>query len=480
MDHITGTAREQITLFPEAIEDYLTTDNPVRYLDAFVDSLDLVALGFQKAQLSETGRPPYNPGDLLKLYLYGYLNRVRSSRRLEQETHRNLEVMWMLKKLTPDHKTISDFRRDNPAAIRSTCRRFILLCQKMDLFGGELVAIDGSKFAASNANRKNFTKAKLKDRLKQINTTIDEYLTLLETNDHQEIKVPRADAVTLSKKIADLKERSIEYQQLLDKLEQTDETQVSLTDPDSRLMSSHQGRDVSYNLQTVVDSKHKLILDHLVTNEPNDRSLLSTMAIRAKKFLGAEQLDVCADKGYWSGTQIQKCDEQNIVTYIPEYTDTGIRTSGIPKPNYVHSKFVYDKERNVYHCPAHEELTLSSRTKVNGRWRYDYRTTACAHCSVRSECTKNKNGRVIYRSELEETLHRARDRAREHPEILDQRKCLSEHPFGTIKHGWTQGFFLLRGISLVRVEASLSVLSYNMKRAIQLVGVPALLQHLTV
>lgn len=477
MEHITGTPREQITLFPEAIEDYISQENPVRFIDALVDSLDLAALEFQKVELADTGRPPYEPGDLLKLYIYGYLNRIRSSRRLEQETHRNLEVMWLLKKLSPDHKTISDFRKDNTSAIRQVCRQFVLLCQKMDLFGGELLAIDGSKFTASNSNRRNFTKQRLKERIERIDTTVDEYLELLETNDRQETTIPKHDQGTLREKIASLKERAQDYKQLLESMEQTGQTQVSLTDPDSRMMNDRRQRDVSYNVQTVVDDKHKLILDHLVTNEANERTLLSRMAKSAKEILGVKQLEVCADKGYWSGTEIQECDENNIITYIPEHASTGKRRSNIPTPEYAHTQFQYDKERDVYLCPQKQELKLTTQTWVHGRWRYEYRTSACKHCQLKSQCTTNKNGRYIYRSEFEEALQRARDRIRAHPEKIEQRKCLSEHPFGTIKHGWNHRYFLLRGLDKVRTEASLSVLAYNIRRVITILTVSTLIQH---
>jgi transposase len=334
MHHILGTPREQLTLLPESIEDYLDRENPVRFIEAFVETLNLSSFGFQNTQLPETGRPPYNPTDLLKLYVYGYLNRIRSSRRLERETQRNLEVMWLLQKLSPDHKTISNFRKDNLAALRLVCRQFVLLCQHLDLFGGELVAIDGSKFAASNANRKNFTKARWHERILKIDATIESYFEALDTNDVKETPATINPQKHLEEKIASLQKRSAEYRQLLKQLNDSGTSQISLTDPDSRMMYNHGQRDVSYNVQTADDCKHKLIVEHEVTNEPNERTLLASMAKRTKETLGVDHLEVCADKGYWSGTQIKECDQANIVTYIPEHASTGKRKSNIPTPDF--------------------------------------------------------------------------------------------------------------------------------------------------
>ncbi|MDI6809807.1 MAG: IS1182 family transposase [Candidatus Eisenbacteria bacterium] len=478
MDHITGTPREQITLFPDAIEDYINDENLIRFIDAFVDTLDLATLGFQKVQLADTGTPPYWPGDLLKLYLYGYLNRVRSSRRLERETHRNVEVMWLLKKLTPDHKTISDFRKDNPTAIRGVCRQFVVLCQTMDLFGGDLVAVDGSKFRASNSKKRNFTTKKLKERLQQIDASIGEYLKTLETNDQQEAPLPLHDAQALQQKIATLNERRQHYETLLQQLEDSGETQVSLSDPDARQMVGGGKAEISYNVQTVVDQKHKLIVEHDVTNDINDRYQLAPMAQRAKETLGTETLEVLADKGYATPTEIKKCEDQGIVPYVPIPETTEKRKTNIPTPDYYHSQFHYDKERDVYLCPQHQELTLLHKTWHREHWTTVYGTPACRECPVKNQCTINKRGRRIYRSEHEEVMERLRERISQNPEKLAKRKCLSEHPFGTLKHGWNQGYFLLRGLPKVRTEASLSVLAYNIRRAITVLGVPALVQHL--
>jgi transposase len=478
MQHISGTPRDQLTLLPEAVEDYIGPDNAVRFVDAFVTMLDLRGLGFQKASLAETGRPPYQPADLLKLYIYGYLNRIRSSRRLEREAQRNLEVMWLLKRLFPDHKTISNFRKDNRAALRLVCRQFVLLCRNLNLFGAELVAIDGSKFAAVNANRRNFTKKQLVRLIDHIDSTVQEYLETLETNDRQEAPCSIGNPENLQHKIEALTKRSADYRHLLQTLDDNGQSQVSLTDPDARLMDNHSQLDVSYNVQTAVDNKHKLIVEHEVTNQGNDRVHLAPIATRAKDTLNVDRLEVCADKGYWSATQVKACDDANIITYIPEHASTGRRKSNIPAPGYEHTRFQYDKERDVYHCPEGQELKLAAKHWLRGQWRYDYRTTTCRDCNVRSLCTANKLGRAIYRSELEDTLQQVRERARQHPEKIAERKTLSEHPLGTIKHSWGYRSFLTRGLDNVRAEMSLTVLAYNIRRAISVLGVPSILKYL--
>jgi transposase len=300
MDHIQGASRDQLTLFPEALDDFIAQENPVRFIDAYIDSLDLQGLSFRHALLQETGRPPYHPGDLLKLYLYGYLNRIRSSRMLERESHRNLEVMWLIKRLTPDFKTIADFRRDNRQPIRLVCREFTLFCRQLDLFSGDLVAIDGSKFKAVNRRGRNFTRKQLKRTIQKLDEDIERYLQELDEADEEEPEEKKLTIEELQEKIDEMKRRRAEVEKMDKELEESGESQISLTDPDSRMMPVSGGRrtDVSYNLQLSVDAKHKLILDHEVTNAVTDRHLLSCMAIRAKDLLGVDQLEVLADMGY--------------------------------------------------------------------------------------------------------------------------------------------------------------------------------------
>ena len=317
MGYIQGTPREQSILFPETIEEYISDDNPVRFIDAFVDQLDLQAAGFQRTLPSETGRPPYAPGDLLKLYIYGYLNRIRSSRKLEQEAARNVEVMWLLRKLKPDFKTIADFRKDNRNAFKQVFREFILLCRKLDLFGGELVAVDGSKFKAVNSSKRNFTKARLQKTLKMIDEKIEGYLNELDECDSKDPSPKRYSQAELESKIEYLKDRQDRYGQLLQEIEDSGETQISLTDADSRSMAKSPKAPVAYNVQVAVDEKHKLIVTQDVTNAVTDRDQLSKIAIQAKEALGVEKLKVVADMGYSHGKEIKACEEAGLEPYVP-------------------------------------------------------------------------------------------------------------------------------------------------------------------
>jgi len=474
MHHKTGTPRQQVTLLPEAIEDYIAQDNPVRFIDAFVDKLDLRSLGFNKTQLAETGRPPYQPSDLLKLFIYGYLNRVRSSRRLEQETARNLEVRWLLQNLQPDHKTISDFRKDNRTALQAVTRQFVILCQQLDLLGGDLVAIDGSKFKASNSKKRNWTKAKLRERIQRIDATIEEYMTLLETNDQQDRPRP----TNVQEKIASLRQRMKQYKALLEGLDAAGTNQVSQTDPDSRLMVGNGKADVSYNVQTAVDSKHKLIVACEVTNDINDLYQLAPMAQRAKEALGVDTLTVVADKGYATGTELYTCEQNGITVYVPLTAPTEQRRSNVPTPEYYHAKFRYDKERDCYICPQQHELHRRWTVWLQRQLKTAYGSPACRGCPVKPQCSINKNGRFIYRTQHDDLIQQLRARLSAEPDKLKERQCLSEHPFGTIKHGWNQGYFLLRGLQNVRTEINLSVLAYNIRRVVNILGVPTLLRTL--
>ena len=313
MRYIEGYDREQQLLLPESIEDYVTIDNPVRFIDAYVEGLDMSKLGFRYAVTEETGRKPYDPADLLKLYIYGYLNRTRSSRQLEKATYRNLELIWLLRKLHPDHKTIADFRKDNTKALKRVCREFTLLCHKLNLFGGELIAIDGSKFRAVNHSSRSYTKKKLAALLKEIDDKITVYLAGLDQQDQVETKIPGVTANSLQEKITQLKAHKAEVEKLQAELDASGETQISLTDSDSRLMQTAAfGTDVCYNVQIVTDGKHKLIVTHDVTNDHNDRNQLSHMATQAKEILGVETIEATADAGYFKKEEIKQCQNQNI------------------------------------------------------------------------------------------------------------------------------------------------------------------------
>ena len=475
MKYIQSIDRWQTILFPEVIDEYIEENNPVKFIDAFVDSLDLKKLGFKHAELKSTGCPPYDPADLLKLYIYGYLNRVRSSRWLEKECKRNLELMWLLKKLTPDFKTIADFRKDNRDAIKRVCKEFVFLCRKLDLFGGELVAIDGSKFKAVNSKKRNFSEAKLKKKLRELEEKIEGYFKELEENDKSEVQVSSLDAKELGEKIEQFKKRKEEYQELLRKLKESGETQISLTDPDSRAMVNNQRVEVCYNVQITVDDKHKLILDHDATNEVKDNNQLSKMSNRAKEVLEVDELEVLADKGYYDSVEIKECVDNGVIPYIPKPNPTVSKKINVPEPSFYKSEFRYDEKKDIYICPAGFELILKNRAKMHGRMMKLYKTGGCGGCQFQPKCTRNLRGRIIYRWEHEEILESMQKRIEENKEKVKRRQWLSEHPFGTIKRGFNQGYMLMRGIEKVGTEISLSVLAYNLRRVINIVGVKRLI-----
>ncbi len=474
MGYITGADREQQLLFPEVLDEYVGAENPVRFIDAFVTSLDLKALGFERAIASETGRPAYDPGDLLRLYIYGYLNRLRSSRKLERETRRNVELMWLMRKLTPDFKTIADFRRDNTKALKQVCREFTLLCKRLDLFAGELVAIDGSKFRAVNSKKRNFTPASLERRIREIDVRVAQYLAELDTRDCTEASIPAATAAELQEKIGALHERKSRYESLRGEMEASGESQRSETDPDSRSMKVRGGVDVCYNVQTAVDAKHKLIVAEDVTNDATDRDWLSPMATAANAVLGAADLEVVADQGYYNGPEIAACAAAGITATVPRPRTSANAKHGL----FTKDDFTYDAAADQYRCPAGEALTYRFSTVEQERGTRYYSTGACGRCALKARCTRNKAARRITRWEDEGVLDAMAQRLAEHPERYARRKAIVEHPFGTMKRGMDQGYFLLRGLAKVRTEFSLTVLAYNLKRALRLVGVPQLVAAL--
>jgi len=473
MAYIKGTDREQIILFPDAIDDYIEEDNMVRFIDAFVDSLDMVSLGFKYAVTKETGRPPYDPKDMLKLYIYGYLNKVRSSRRLEKETRRNVEVMWLIKRLTPDFKTIADFRATNTGAIRSVFKEFTFMCKRLDLFGAELVAIDGSKFRASNAKKKNFTKKKLQRTIKEIEKKIDEYLTDLDENDKQETDAPKPTAKELKEKIDALKARKDNYQNLLEEMKKKGVSEVSLTDPDCRSMMNNQRVEPCYNIQTTVDSKHKLIVDFEATNEAADQHSLSKMATRAKEILEVDTIEVTADKGYYDSQDIKMAVDARIIPFIPKPQAKGTKDGCFPK-----DKFTYESQTDTYTCPAGEKLAFVKTTKNRGKKMRLYEGKSCPSCTLKEKCTKALK-RTVTRWKHDEILEEMQERVLLNQDKIRIRQWLSEHPFGTVKRSFDQGFMLLRGLKKVNTEVSLSFLAYNIKRVINIVGIKDLIAAVT-
>lgn len=475
MDYIQGFDRKQEILFPAKIDDYIGEENLVHFIEAFVALLDLMGLGFTHAEVKPTGRPSYNPADLLKLYLYGYLNCIRSSRKLEKECFRNIEVMWLLKKLSPDHKTIADFRKNNAVAIKKVFKEFVLFCKELDLYGGEVVSTDGSKFKAVNSKKRNFNAEKLLKKLKDIEEKIEAYLKELEENDKIESSVKQPDAKELKEKIQQLEERKKEYEGLQKTLETTGETQVSLTDPDSRMMMGNQKFDVSYNVQTTIDAKNNLVLDYEVTNEGNDKNQLNEMATRAKDILEVESLEVLTDKGYYNPEEIRKCSENNIIPIIPEPKPKQFKEGNVPEPKFYDNQFKYDAVKDVYTCPGGRELAYSGDSIKNKKNMREYKSNSCNTCEFKSKCTSNKNGRVIFRWEHEKVLEDMRERVKNNPDSVKKRNCMSEHPFGTIKRGFNHGYFLTKGLVKVGGEMGLTMLAYNIRRVINILGMNKLM-----
>jgi transposase len=479
MGFVQGVHRNQLVMFPESLDEYISDADPVRFIDAFVDSLDLEALGFKRAVPKEMGRPPYNPSALLKLYLYGYLNRVRSSRRLEREAQRNVELMWLLGKLTPDFKTIADFRRDNGKAIRAVFREFTRVCRRLELYGGELVGVDGSKFKAANSRDRNFTKRKLEDLNRRADKKLKRYLEELDQADEREQDSEKPTAEELREKIEWLEKRKEVYAELREQMENSGESQVSLTDPDARSMwlGSSRGTEVAYNVQITVDAKHKLIVDHEVTNDCNDMQQLSAMAVRAKEVLEVESLDVVADQGYYNKKEIKDCVKEGVVPYIsqpaPPHKDnrTGL---------YTKDDFRYDAEKDCYWCPGGKALLFSYETKSHGREVRVYVASGCSKCALKNKCKRNKLSRRIKRWVDEDLLEEMARRVRGEPDKVKQRKSIVEHPFGTMKRAMDQGYFLTRRLRNVRAEMSLTVLAYNIKRALTLKGTQELIAALTI
>jgi transposase len=472
MNHRTGLDRSQTLLFPESLEEYVAAENPVRFLDAFVGSLDLRGLGFAKAQCADTGRPPYDPAVLLKLYLYGYLHRTRSSRLLEAECHRNVEVIWLLGKLAPDFKTVADFRRDNLKPFKAVCRQFTLLCRKLELFGGELLAIDGSKFKAVNARDKNFSGEKLKELIAHSDARLAEYLRDLDNADEQESGSGALSKAQLQERIAALTERKDWHEELLAQLQDEEEKQISVTDPDTRRMPTAQGNQVGYNAQMAVDAKHKLIAADDVTNEVTDINQLANIALKAKANLELKQAEVVADTGYYNASEVSRCVEANLQPLIPK-ADTSANTA---RGLYGKSKFRFDEQKDVYVCPAGGELSYRFSTFELGRELRYYRARGCRECLLRSQCTRNKANRTITREANEHLMEAMAQRMKREPGKFKLRKTLAEHPFGTIKRSLGYTHFLLKGLEKVRTEWSLITLVYNLKRVLNLVSFQKLMQ----
>ena len=470
MTHIAGLERDQLLLLPEAVDDYVGSDNPVRFIDAFVEGLDLTAAGFLRVEAKAMGRPGYAPGDLLKLYIYGYLNRVRSSRRLETECHRNIEVLWLLRTLKPDFKTIADFRRDNRAAFRAVFRQFVLLCRRLNLYGRELLAVDGTRIKAVNNKDRNFTRSSLREFIRRADEWLEDYLKRLDEGDVEDGATGGgARTKNLAEKIAALNEKRGRYQAMLAQLDRTGEDQISLTDPDSRAMAAHTKVGVGYNVQVAVDAKNKLIVEQAVTNQVLDMGLLTETSEPAREILGVETIDVVADRGYFKIEDIEACERAGCVPHVAKPQ----RGSSVREGLFRKDEFRYDAGLDAYVCPAGKLLTPIRRGRMRDLERTDYgNPKACRACQLRPRCTNN--ARSVFRLENEDVLDRMAERLKVRPAILDRRREVVEHPFGSIKQWMYQGAFLMRGLANVRAEFSLTALAYNLRRALNILGVEAM------
>jgi len=467
---IEGEDRHQATLFPQRLDDYIAEDNAVRVIDVFLDDLDLSGLGF-KTEANDTGRPAYHPSTMLKIYIYGYLNRIQSSRRLEREAQRNVELMWLTERLAPDFKTIADFRKDNGKAIRLVCREFVMLCRKLNLFTQAFVAIDGSKFKAVNNRDRNFTKAKMKRRLQQIDESIERYLGQLASADRQEAVEGKTQR--LEDKIAALKQEMARLKKLEVQMLQAPDQQVSLTDPDARSMATS-GRGtgmVGYNVQTAVDAKHHLIVAHEVTNVGHDRTQLANMAQQAKAALDTDGLSVVADRGYFKGEEILACDEAGITAYLPKPQTSGSLSKGL----FSKRDFIYRPEDDEYECPARKRLIYRFTREEEGKAIRRYWSSVCPRCPIKSQCTQGKY-RFLSRWEHEAVVEAVQERLDREPERMRVRRETAEHPFGTIKSWMGSTHFLTKTLTRVSTEMSLHVLAYNMKRMMNILGTKPLIE----
>jgi transposase len=470
---VEGEDRRQGVLLPEYLDDFVAEENQVRVIEAFVEELDLAALGFDGITPAATGRPSYHPSVLLKIYVYGYINQIASSRRLEREARRNVELMWLTGRLAPDFKTIADFRKDNGPAIRATCRRFVEMCRRLNLFAHAVAAIDGSKFKAVNARDKNFTRAKLQKRMEQVEASIERYLSALETADRQEGELAEAKSARLKDKIASLRDQMRKFKVLEVAVDAAPDKQISLTDPDARSMAtSGKGTGVvGYNVQAAVDTQHHLIVAHEVTNIGNDRGQLSTMAKEAQAAMGASDLTAIADRGYFKGEEILACEAAGVTPLVPKPLTSGAKADGrFGKPD-----FVYDPQEDAYRCPGDEKLTRRFTTVEDGLTLHCYWTSKCAGCALKPQCTPSKERRVK-RWEHEAVLDAMQERLDRAPGSMRIRRQTAEHPFGTIKAWMGATHFLTGTLEKVRTEMSLHVLTYNLKRMIAILGVQPMIQ----
>jgi len=485
---VKGFHRDQQILLPETLDDYIHEESAVRFIDAFVESLDLHELGFTHAEPNEMGRPPYSPGDLLKLYLYGYLNTIRSSRHLERECHRYIELVWLLKKLAPDFKTISDFRSQNPEAIRRVFRRMVRLYREMGLLDDKLAGIDGTKLKAVNAMSRHLTPEKLEEQMRAVDKAILRYLQELDENDRKEERLPPERIKDLKKKIAKLRAKRQLYEEVDTQMKASGEQEVSLTDPDSRVMPMQKRSDMGYNAQIAVEAKNRLVVEYDVSNHAADHNELAPMALAAKEALGVETLAVTADRGYYGAGHVSQCQQAGITAWIPrpEKGKGAAKRLGIAQ-GFHRDDSHYDATTDTFVCPAGARMTAWSPTPQvrngvkTGVMLVRYHTSGCHACVFRAKCTSNQGGRSIARRDDESAVDTMNERMKtwEGRTMVEVRKTLCEHPFGTIKRGFGQRDLLLKGLRKVNGEVGLTMMAYDLRRVLNLVGTPRLMEALT-
>ncbi len=471
---VEGEDRRQATLLPDCLDDYVTHDNPVRVVEVYVEELDLSVLGFAGVVPEVTGRPAYHPATLLKIYLYGYLNRIQSSRRLERETQRNIELMWLTGRLMPDFKTIADFRKDNGPAIRAACAQFVVLCRRLNLFTQAVVAVDGSKFKAVNNRDKNFTVAKVGKRIEQVEASIARYLAALDRADRQDSDVAEARTTRLKDKIHGLRRQMQSLKAMAEQVEAAPDQQVSLTDPDARSMAtSGKGTGVvGYNVQVAVDAEHHLIVAHEVTNIGSDRAQLTSIGHKARDATGCSEITVLADRGYYNGDEVLACEGTGVLPCIPKTMTSGNTNRGL----FTVQDFIYDADKDHYTCPADKHLTKGpARSDRRDNIDHYRNLTACLVCALKPRCTPDKVKR-LKRWEHEGMLDAMQARLDRRPEAMGVRRQTVEHPFGTLKAWMGSTHFLTKTLGKVRTEMSLHVLAYNMKRMIRILGVRPLME----
>jgi len=473
---IEEKARSQSSLFPELLDEYISQDNPIRVIEAFVDGLDMRGLNFKRVDPKDTGRPGYRPSTLLKLFIYGYLNRIQSSRRLERETQRNVELMWLLGRLQPDFKTIADFRKDNGKAIQQACAEFVEICRKLDLFSQSMIAIDGSKFKAVNNKKKNDSQGSMKRRIARVKKHIEDYMQLLDAKDKNEPTADERDIPELQNKLEELQKHLEELKEREKKVKEQPDKQISETDPDSRLMKqSTVGSLVGYNVQTAVDTDFKLIVSHEVTNSPVDRGQLLPIARLAQHAICRDEITVLADKGYYKGTDIRSCVLEGIIPLVPKSKTSGSGAAGL----YPREAFKYDAEKDEYHCPADEVLSRRHSSFEQGRTIITYYVSApiCRSCKLKPKCNVGEHRRVR-RWEHEDVLDEMTKKLNDQPDAMTIRAQTVEHPFGTLKLWMGSRHFLMKRLKNVRTEMSLHVLAYNLQRMIKIIGISKLLRVL--